>query len=85
MLCAPGGADCTAVCSPLATARAALCVCDGSICTASADFDINPYLAAVKAQGCFCCVGLPPNELRVKPFQFIARRIRIGAQPTGFS
>ena len=37
-------------------------VCDGSICTASADFDTNPYLAAVKAQGCYCCVGLPSPE-----------------------
>ena len=58
-------------------------MCDGSICTASADFDINPYLDAVKAQGCFCCVGVPPNELSVKPFKFIARRIRIGGSLIG--
>eukprot|EP00802_Teleaulax_amphioxeia_P015856 Tamp_15956.p1 GENE.Tamp_15956~~Tamp_15956.p1 ORF type:complete len:419 (+),score=89.38 Tamp_15956:179-1435(+) len=53
------------------------------ICTASADFDMNPYLDAVKAQGCFCCVGLPPNEFSVKPFKFIARRIRIAGSLIG--
>lgn len=53
------------------------------VCTISANFDIHHYLGLMKAQSTFCLVGLPPDNMPIAPFAFVARRIQIGGSLIG--
>ncbi|CAD7947464.1 unnamed protein product [Amoebophrya sp. A120] len=50
---------------------------DFLLCTISADFEWSGYLNLLKPQATICLVGLPPNKCQIKPFDFVARRIKI--------
>jgi len=47
------------------------------IATASANFDIRPYLKLLKTDGVFCLVGLPSDNLQFHAFDVIGGRISV--------
>jgi len=52
-------------------------MCDVVLDTVSVNRDMSKYFKAVRNEGTYCILGLPPNPLEVEPFDLVAKRLNL--------